>query len=407
MTLLALLIGFGVWVDAATDPRCPSKDHVLMDEQRMTPVDFGLFIERNNLKDPGEVTCCMPLSYRKNFVVAHSSISAQSSDIHGPRILMFNPINPDGLGAPTKKLNAVISINGGGPNLTNGANVEMGYVNSESKELDFHDFDLSGAKVIASGRNPARCIQCHGTRGVIAAGGAKPIFEPLDQWTRFVGGVHSCGAEIDLRDEIMKSTLKTLTSNPRYRCLDPSDILAAAKKNNDPVPFFKELTDLDHALSVTNARRFARYLKTTPDYDRFKYAAIGTMACVLASEDEDKFENENRDLGDWIPPQVNQSLRNVSAINSDLLKAQPLEAARVLLQRSEELRLKFGRRQARATQDMVAGKDGDLDFYRGPLSNCHGNGTVKMRMAAIKHSLVGPSTLDLYKIDSATRGFRG
>src|SRR5262245_8526115 len=63
---------------------------------------------------PDDLACCLPKVYRDNYVVAHSSISAQMSHYHNPRVIMFDPIR-----------RVFISISGGDPDLPQSTNMEI------------------------------------------------------------------------------------------------------------------------------------------------------------------------------------------------------------------------------------------------------------------------------------------
>lgn len=52
---------------------------------------LNAWLRGNAKKVPMEdLICCLPKVFRENYVVAHSSISAQASHYHNPRVIMFD-----------------------------------------------------------------------------------------------------------------------------------------------------------------------------------------------------------------------------------------------------------------------------------------------------------------------------
>lgn len=276
VSALALMVSFANFAMATKDPQCKANGGLTLHESLMNPVGLKNYVSENRsqLKTVDDVICCLPPSYRKNFIFIHSSLSAQSSDVRRPRTLLFNPLKSKSIEHMNEDLNMILSFNGGGDDLTNSDNIEILYSNPVSKEAEFYDLDLSQEKIHMSSANPSQCMQCHGSGGRWEGFGAKPIFENVDQWTNVVSGVHTCEAEDQLGPQIVKTTRQGIASNPRYRCLD-SRALQEYLREDRNLP--SSIDSLDFALRKKNGTRVAKYLRSTPDFEKYKYASLGSL----------------------------------------------------------------------------------------------------------------------------------
>lgn len=61
-----------------------------------------------------DLICCLPKTLRDNYVVAHSSLSAQSSHYHNPRVILFDLAK-----------SIFISVSGGDPDFPQSSNIEI------------------------------------------------------------------------------------------------------------------------------------------------------------------------------------------------------------------------------------------------------------------------------------------
>lgn len=409
LSALALMASFAHFtMAAAKDPQCKANGGVTLHENLMNPIGLKAYITQNRsqLKTVDDVICCLPLSYRKNFIFIHSSLSAQSSDVRRPRTLLFNPLNTKHVLQMNEDLNMVLSFNGGGDDLTNSDNIEILYHNPISKEAEFYDLDLSRGKMHMSGANPAQCMQCHGSGGQWEGFGAKPIFENVDQWTNVVNGVHTCEAEDQLGPQIVRTTRLGIASNTRYRCLDSSALREYLREDRN-LP--SSINALDVALRKKNGRRMAKYLRSTPDYEKYKYASLGSLLCFGDRERGTDETTENVNFEGWLPESVIKTITDTNAIRKDVLQSKDLvKFVDNQIQSDATKMLALNEQQKSAALALKKGELSPIRFHRGFLSVCHDlNDKGAKEKIKFRKTQVGPKTLDQYKADSLIRGFRG
>ena len=404
--MLVALIVLSLELSSAKSTDCTAVQGRRLTEEQMNPSDFHAYVRDAGLKTVDDVLCCLPKSYLSNFTIVHSSASAQTSDVDRPRLLVHNDLKAKD-DVPTVPLQMVLTINGGGTDLNNTENMEILFNNQRAGEGELYDADFSGASPHVT-KNPESCLRCHGDQGALPVGGPKMIFQDVDQWTNVVQGVHGCGNETSLSRAIERRVQKAFTTNPRYRCLD-QDVATKDHLRGQSTSIAKDILPLHNALTEMNVRRYARYLRTTPDYDRYKYLAVGTLFC----DEEAKLSNQRKtgraNLEGWIPKEARRNFREVSTLSEDLPTTEFLNKAHANLVRSEREMNRTDAKLAATAEALDRGEHPDIDFYHGPLDTCGGGmGPVsERRFKQVKSSLNGPPTLDAYKIDTALRGYRG
>lgn len=400
-----LVILFALWIRTswAKSTDCTAAQGQRLTEAQMNPGDFGAYLRDSGLKTVDDTLCCLPKSYLSNFTIVHSSASAQTSDVDRVRVMVHNDLKAKD-NVATQPLQMVLTINGGGDDLNNTANMEVLFNNQRAGEGELYDADFSGGTPHVT-KNPESCLRCHGDQGALPIGGPKTIFEDVDQWTRVVQGTHGCGNEPELSRAIERRVQKAFLSNPRYRCLD-QDVATTDHLRGQLTSIAKDITPLHNQLVDMNARRYARYLRTTPDYERFKYVAVGSILCDPEAEKFTDAKTGRDNLNAWIPATARRQLRDVSTLNENLPTSAFLNKAHATLVRSEQEMKRTDIKIGQAAQALDRGEQPDIDVYRGPLDTC-ANTPAESRFKQIKGSLTGPPTLDAYKIDTALRGVRG
>ena len=195
---------------------CPA---VILREDQLTPQQIDLYLQRNasKIKTVDDFVCCLPESYRRNYISATNSKAAQNSNPFNPRVLIFNPIPP-----ATFDLRVVFSINGGDPKLNQFESVETLFVDQKKKTGAFYDIDFSPKKGVMSAANPDQCMMCHGAPSS-GEGTVRFIFDPFGAWMRFANGFTPCNeAEARWLTAVDHIADESLRKNPRYRCLIPT-----------------------------------------------------------------------------------------------------------------------------------------------------------------------------------------
>ena len=389
---------------AERDDECKAQNHELLSETALDPKGLAAYINKNSLNNVEDVICCLPKSYRANFAIAHSSDSAQTSDVARPRVLLFGPkIDRSGDVYPAP-LQTVLSFNGGGKDLNKSDNIELAYNNPSRGELEFYDFDFTRSQAVVHGPNPQECLLCHGNQGSLSPGGPKPIFETSDNWTRFVAGIHVCESEKPLAQKIQSVVQNAFRKQSRYRCLDQK-IATDDHFTKHGTFIAPELSDLDLLLNQANDRRVAKWLQKTPNYKEFKFAALGSVLCMNVKNDSSDLPmSSHSTLKYWVPDKVLEAMIDTSSISSDLRSgAQPIVSLGKLLAESARFGLQIEAQQKLIINKLDAGIASRADFYRGPLG-CFEE--PEKAVNDVASTLTGDKILDLYKIDSALKAFR-
>lgn len=388
---------------------CPTSSHQLIEERDVTPDGLKIFIEQHNeqLRSPDDLVCCLPRSYRQNFVIMHSSMAAQNSDILGPRVISFGT---DGNNSAPPMLQAALSINGGAHYLNNHNNIEIAYNNPANDEVEFYDFDFTSGHGHRSEKNPMACIRCHGTDDHVGLGGMKTVFEDFDQWTRAVQGIHLNQNEQPLARAIERATERVFRSNRRYRCLD-QEIAVKHHFSGHDSSTAPELAVFDFLLATLNDRRVAKVIRQTDQYEKFKYAIIGSLACFdiecHMAENDSTINGCESNFNGWIPEAVTQSMMNTDFILFQSLKnGDILSHARAAYQESAQYLKYVLARQPSIIEKLDKGENPDIEIYRGPLNPSDGDYALENRMTKLSRKLVGPRTLDIYKADTEMRAVR-
>lgn len=390
-------------VTSPLDSSCPASQP--LSEHLVNPVGIKSYVEANKskFKDPGDLICCLPKKYRENYVVAHTSNAAQSSHARSPRVLLFSPLRQSATSKFTgEPLEAIVSINGGDPALSNHMNVEVMFNNKKTQEVELFDIDFSEKHPHMSGRNPDACIQCHGSDNTVGVGGPKTIFDPPFQWVRFIKGNTPCTEEEkELQRQLEVAGEGAFKTNPRYRCLDP--------KPDDVSPFLKDgvspsfmIFDFDEAVADLNDRRVAKLMRSTPEFEKYKYAIVGAQICMSESFRSDP----SPAFAGWIPQTVLMSFTNDSSILPALRKSTDLkETMRTEFKRMEREDKAIAEEQKRAIADLKAGKTPNFKVSTNPTM-CQGR-PLEETLHSATVGIKEPALFGKYQADSELRKFRG
>ncbi|MCC6137105.1 MAG: hypothetical protein IT287_00610 [Bdellovibrionaceae bacterium] len=260
-------------------------------------------MNRSLLTKPEDLICCIAKDQNIEIAVAHSSIAAQNSDYNNPRVLL---ISKDKKGNTT----GILSINSGAPHLNQKDNVELMYNNATSGQVEMYDISFETSEPKMSGKNPESCMNCHGGNSDNTVGGPKTIFEAFP-WPRFVDESRqlaldnqTCPNRAALNIEMQKKANTAVKTAPRYSCIKD-------KPRTD-------LQELDDQLLDWNERRIAKNLKNTSDYQKFKYAIIGSSICDF-------------NITEWLPKEVLAKMTINTSIHKNIKnKTNPAELARHL-----------------------------------------------------------------------------
>jgi hypothetical protein len=429
---ILLVLSFTTSAFGQANQTCPAGK--ALDDSAINPSSIRSYADanRDKIKDIGDLICCLPKSYRENYVIAHTSKAKQNSVFYSPRVLLFNKLQKSVLEKTAgssdegrQPLQSVISINGGDANLEQTNSIEMMFNNPKTHEVEYFDYEHKDGKFHLSGKNPEVCMACHNGGRPVGPGGPRTIFDPPSAWPRFLKGISPCNeGEKALTAALEKASEKTFKENPRFRCLDPKpdgfdpfqgghfDGVNDISKNAVRPSFL--IDNLDQRLADLNDRRNAQIARSTPNYNSYKYAIIGALSCGAFG---------TMKAQEWLPANViathNSDAELLPAVknSTDLLmtfKTKMKEYA------AEDRKL--AAKQKKMATEVNAGGHPVIEFSTRPtVCDVPGAGEARTRLmnrgrptvssgrfssVSLPQSLDGPPLLDRFVVDTALRGFR-
>lgn len=401
---LGLHLAFSSTFANGTTSACPA--NALIPESLVNPVGIKSYLSSNSLKIKtiDDFICCLPKSYRENYVIAHSSKAAQNSTFDSPRILLFNPVREHPIrdlmdkGQRWRKpLQSVLSINGGDPSLNQANSIEMLYNNTRLGEVELFDIENHHQNFRMSSKNPEVCMGCHAQGVTPGIGGPKTIFDPPFSWPRFIKGISPCTeAEKELTAALETASQKHFQTNTRFRCLDPKPDSVSPFQTDGVRPSFM-LSDLDDSLADLNDRRVAKIIRSSPDYEKYKYAILGSLIC-----------GRNFQASNWLPTSVIATHNSENYLSSEVKKSTDLKATLdVAIKRFTAEEAQLAKRQKEAAKKILAGEQPEIEFSTRPTA-CSGDKreSLEFNLRELVKNLNGPALLDKYKVDTFLHSFR-
>ena len=243
------IMALGVWAQSLKD--CPLGREISESELDSLSTKGILSSDlKIKLRKPEDLICCLPETYRKNYVVAPRTQSARISTAYNPRVILFSSLNVKG----TLKLQRALTFlgTGGDPDLEGDAiESDPGKISVEilqnslqdERKTDPYTFtDLSFRKsnggdfshVPTASPNDESCVRCHGgsakSSTSYSSHSSYPIFPRDPIWPALFGqfGILTTGAEFPIsRSEFgtelsdLKKFRETLEAgkDKRYSCL--------------------------------------------------------------------------------------------------------------------------------------------------------------------------------------------
>jgi len=252
-------------------------------------------------KSVEDILCCMPEELRQNYKIVHSSISAQSSHYHSPR-LIFGSIE-DGI---------MFSVSSGDPSLPQSESIEIMYDNPRTQRLELHDIEFEddgSGRLHPSRPNPELCMQCHRGSG---PGGPRPIFNQ-EPWPRtasiFIRNDPNCPSRSAFLRQSQEAAFTSVRENPRFSCL-PEPITEipvseaaerSASKSTNLVGF-----GIDDELNERNQERALIDMRYSENYSAVNYFVIGvSLGCFSNSVPGSKGTQitfQHGQLDEWLSP---------------------------------------------------------------------------------------------------------
>lgn len=122
-----------------------------------------------------------------------------------------------------------------------------------------------------SPKNPAKCVACHGNP-------ARPIWDGYPLWPGAFGSDNFITHAHEVQG--YQAFLREAPQHPRYQWLEERERFYDAPQGKLRFNHEGSNSVLNIRLSVANGVRVARLMRSTPNFDRFRYAAMGaTLGC--------------------------------------------------------------------------------------------------------------------------------
>lgn len=222
---------------------------------------FKQQIQKQNIKSVEGSLCLVPQEIKNNYVMIHSSQSAQGGTPKNPRVIVYDP------GPSDQPLKYAFSFNGS-DNELNGKNIEIMELDmgkSLEEQIQFSEIKFKKSEhPEVSGKNPSLCLSCHSFNTSIP----RPLWDAIGFFPSAIGGSGNLVAtdkDINIA-KAYKRFLKTADKNQRYSQLQSKSNISEMSSRN---------ADLAIRLAIYNRRRLQQLLKDTPDFSKYKFALAG------------------------------------------------------------------------------------------------------------------------------------
>ena len=205
----------------------------------------------------------LPPDFRSQFTLVYRSRSTQGASLENPRVILYGP-----------DARLLIAFNGD-PLLKGYQSLEMIQYRDAIRGFEFRkiDFPFDASKPIE--KNPTECLKCH-------RADPRPNWNAYNEWPGVYGTyddtVHSAGSGHIQKDSLL-AFIRGYGGNSRYRYLvNVAENYAGAE--HDGRTFARPTnTFMTHRVSQLGFQRLSRLLEGTPDFARFKWAALGLLWC--------------------------------------------------------------------------------------------------------------------------------
>lgn len=267
----------------------------------ISPVTVDNIIKRINeaqIKDLSDLLRHLPDSYFEQSAFVFKSQSAQEASFQAPRVILFGrPILRYGkpyIPYSEGQFDTTILAFNGEPDQEGYFSLEMMEFDRQEKEFNFREITFpenQNGEVVVTKKNPRECLRCHGGES------PRPNWDVYDKWP----GVYGLRSHHDDPPPVInkfKKFVKVQENNPRY-----TRVLKHARPDQNTV----NNVALSRNIATFNAERLAKFIMSTPDYQKYKYVIIAAMEC------EETFSPE-----DFIPS--SRSLKEFSVETHELLR---------------------------------------------------------------------------------------
>lgn len=211
--------------------------------------DVRELIESSHIDSLDKLVKSLPLEFRSQYVLMTETQSAHHSTKLYPRVIMMG-----------NECRLILAFSGvRDPDFDS---LEMVEFNDDDATFVFHEIKFDRrrkADPVFSAANPRGCLDCHGQS-------PRPNWEPGIGWKGAIGEAKKLTREESNRLGVL------MYRDVRYRGLRPLE--NRKRQYQDQETFSSKMAD---DLNRLNARRVARQLYDSPDYQTYKYALIAGL----------------------------------------------------------------------------------------------------------------------------------
>ena len=357
------------------------------------PISILQWMKNNgNLnKEIADVICCMPMKFRQNYKVSHSSISAQKASYKSARVIFGN----------LERDNIMFSISGGDQSEPQANSIEVMINNNRAKKLELFDIEYTAeGRRHSSKKNPELCMSCHGNYGEITTGGPRPIFSKLPWQRMTTQGVGSeCTHQGGFQKEARRITYEAIKNNPRFRCLPPPG-------NENDTNIFD-----DESLERINFRRVGLEMRRNPIFRDVKNFLMGVRGgCLVYFNVKTlQFEN-NSDVQDWFPKEYMSENTELLMVDSRLKETRNDKEVKDLVVSEIDLFHEQGKQEEqefkKMLEDLIAGGSPSISSYP-KMTKCETADSHKRSFEKLQNTISGyPKNVKIYIYDMVLKSMK-
>lgn len=193
----------------------------------------------------------LPNSWLTNYVLMEKSRSAQGASRAYPRVILFG------------EGDLMLAFNGH-PAQRGHQVLEAIEYDRARGQYEFRAIDFSSGTAVVSPPNPSRCTLCHQNP-------LRPNWEPYPFWPGAVGEHDTISAD---EVEYLEQFAREGASHPRYRHLKRQ---ANLDQIQSQILKFTPAMAFNTRISGQRTHRIARLARYTPEYEKFRWATLGSV----------------------------------------------------------------------------------------------------------------------------------
>ncbi len=204
----------------------------------------------------------LPLAFRQNFTLIHTSGSIQKGSYEAPRVLMFG-----------EDARLVVAFNSGESHFPGHSSLEVMHWVEQKSEFEFRQIHFAPQKPVhVSKANPPLCLNCHASslQGV----SPHPLWNDYNHWPSAYGGSDDYINPLGPEKKAFLTFKEEAKTHPRYKNL------AWDENENEVFPYYSQLphrqlrympnSRLNTLLMYSMGRRYFYAAQKSPLYQQVK-----------------------------------------------------------------------------------------------------------------------------------------